>query len=63
MHHLDYDHPLDVMWLCRAHHAAWHRYWRAVALDEFERWVAAQHRAMSSAESSASPKISGETTH
>jgi len=24
-HHCDYDHALNVMWLCRQHHADWHR--------------------------------------
>ena len=24
-HHCDYDKPLDIMWLCTAHHAGWHR--------------------------------------
>jgi len=24
-HHTDYNKPLEIMWLCRTHHAAWHR--------------------------------------
>lgn len=24
-HHEDYANPLDVMWFCKPHHAAWHR--------------------------------------
>lgn len=24
-HHCDYSKPLEVMWLCKAHHVAWHR--------------------------------------
>jgi hypothetical protein len=24
-HHADYSKPLDITWLCRSHHAAWHR--------------------------------------
>ena len=25
-HHCDYSRPLDVRWLCTAHHAEWHRH-------------------------------------
>ena len=25
-HHEDYSNPLDVRWLCRAHHVEWHRH-------------------------------------
>lgn len=24
-HHSDYSKPLDILWLCKLHHAAWHR--------------------------------------
>lgn len=24
-HHSDYNKPLDAMWMCKTHHAAWHR--------------------------------------
>ncbi len=24
-HHIDYDEPLNVMWLCRSHHMQWHK--------------------------------------
>ncbi len=24
-HHNNYQHPLDVVWLCQSHHNAWHR--------------------------------------
>lgn len=30
MHHSDYTKPLDVMWLCKPHHHAWHRVFEAV---------------------------------
>jgi hypothetical protein len=24
-HHLNYNEPFNIMWLCQAHHQAWHR--------------------------------------
>jgi hypothetical protein len=39
MHHVDYERPLDVTWLCRSCHLAWHEFWRATVLDIFSRWV------------------------
>lgn len=42
MHHVDYDRPLDVVWLCDGHHKGWHRFWRALVLEQFKRWVAEQ---------------------
>jgi hypothetical protein len=42
MHHVDYDRPLDVAWLCDTHHKGWHRFWRALVLEQFELWVAEQ---------------------
>lgn len=33
-HHEDYDKPLDVVWLCRAHHGARHRELRELEGDD-----------------------------
>jgi hypothetical protein len=52
MHHPDYERPLDVTWLCKRHHADWHKFWRKLVLEQFEQWVAGKHRAMSQGESS-----------
>jgi hypothetical protein len=30
MHHPDYELPRTVVWLCRAHHLAWHAHFRAL---------------------------------
>ncbi len=46
MHHVDHERPLDVTWLCETHHKAWHTFWRGIVLEQFEQWIAAQHRAM-----------------
>ena len=32
-HHLDYNKPLDVVWLCRNHHLAWHRIFLAAEIQ------------------------------
>lgn len=32
-HHSDYNYPDSVMWLCKDHHAAWHRVFRAEELS------------------------------
>lgn len=29
-HHVDYSKPLDVQWLCKKHHVAWHKLFLAV---------------------------------
>lgn len=33
-HHCDYAKPLEVMWLCKMHHAAWHRVFIADGMEE-----------------------------
>ncbi len=30
-HHSNYNSPLDVTWLCRKHHLAWHRLFEVIA--------------------------------
>jgi hypothetical protein len=42
MHHPDYELPRTVVWLCRAHHLAWHSHFRALALRAFKRWLKAR---------------------
>lgn len=32
-HHVDYNIPLKVEWLCRRHHMAWHRLFKATEID------------------------------
>jgi hypothetical protein len=46
MHHVDYEKPLDVTWLCATHHKAWHTLWRTLVFEQFEQWVASEHRRM-----------------
>lgn len=33
-HHCDYNVPLQVRWLCRRHHMAWHRLFRATEIGD-----------------------------
>lgn len=32
-HHSDYNKPLEVLWLCREHHLAWHRVFEATQIN------------------------------
>lgn len=45
MHHVDYERPLDVTWLCKAHHLEWHRLWRTVIYETFQKWLGQQRHA------------------
>jgi hypothetical protein len=38
MHHQDHERPLDVTWLCRPCHLAWHAFWKLASQLAFERW-------------------------
>lgn len=39
-HHCDYGKPLEVMWLCRPHHDAWHRVFEADYPEELDHVLA-----------------------
>lgn len=50
MHHPDHELPLQVVWLCRPHHLAWHAHWRNVSRVTFERWLGEASEARMAAE-------------
>lgn len=39
MHHIDHERPLEVTWLCRPCHLAWHAFWRETILEVFGHWL------------------------
>lgn len=39
MHHIDHELPLDVTWLCRPCHLAWHAHWRMCIRETFLMWL------------------------
>ncbi len=39
MHHPDHELPLEVVWLCRKCHLAWHSFFRQVAADTWAFWL------------------------
>lgn len=40
MHHHDYGRPLDVQWLCKTCHVAWHKLILDLTKSTFRLWVA-----------------------
>jgi hypothetical protein len=38
MHHPDHELPLQVAWLCRDHHLAWHEFWREISAEAWAFW-------------------------
>jgi hypothetical protein len=41
MHHQDHERPLEVTWLCRPCHLAWHSFWREISRLTFVFWMTA----------------------
>lgn len=39
MHHIDYEQPLAVIWLCRECHLSWHAFWKESAVECFSWWI------------------------
>jgi hypothetical protein len=39
MHHLNYELPKSVIWLCRPCHLAWHKYWQGYVSELFRDWA------------------------
>jgi hypothetical protein len=39
MHHPDHENPLEVSWLCRGCHLAWHRFWKVAVRSVYTTWA------------------------
>lgn len=39
MHHPNHELPLQVTWLCRDHHLAWHEFWRQCSAETWNLWL------------------------
>ena len=56
MHHIDHERPLEVTWLCRECHLAWHTFWRTTVPAVFNKWLMSVRADLTRAETAAKPK-------